>query len=331
LGEYWLRTNRWEEGLSWLHVALGLAPRASDHARANALLYRARLTDSHRSDQHGRDDLEASLALFRACDDDAGIAACLGHLAFAEAWCGRFERAAALGDKALEFAERTHDEGVLATALSMSSITVAGYEDAAKRARTALAHLQAAGDLYGVTRTCLNTGYSALVERRYADALAWLGEGLESAHRLESLSHVFSARTNEALARLFLHQLDEAVQTFCEALAVCHDAGAEDIVDETLLGIAAAEASRGDLARAARLTGAATGHETQARAVDEDTIWSRLYDEILTPARERYGPEQWDSAEREGAALTVHDAINLALERGRFTPAVSTTTPASTS
>jgi predicted ATPase/class 3 adenylate cyclase len=328
LGEYWLRTNRWEEGLSWLQAALELAPGASARPHAKALLYRARLTDTRHSDHPERDDLQASLDLFRACDDDAGIADCLGHLAYAEAWRGRFERAGALSEEAIEFAERAHDEGVLATALSMRAIATPGYEHAADGARAALAHLQAAGDLNGVARTCLNIGYLALAERRYEDALAWFDEGLESARQLENMYQVFCTRTNQALARLFLHQLDEAAETFCDALAVCHRAGAEDIVDETLLGLAAAEASRGDLARAARLCGAAIGHETKSRAVAGDTIWSRLHHEILTPARERSGRELWDLAEREGAALTTHDAINLALECGRFAPAATTTTPA---
>jgi predicted ATPase/class 3 adenylate cyclase len=250
LGEYWLRTSRWEEGLSWLQVALELAPGASHHPHATALLYRARLTNVRRSDQGSRDDLEASLALFRACDDRAGIAACLGELAFAAAWRGRFERAAALSDEAIEFAERAQDEGVLATALSMSAMSVAKYKDAAPRARIALARLQAAGDVRGVAPVCLNIGYLALAERHYEDALAWCDRGLESARRLEDIWQVFCIRTNEALARLFLLQFDEAAKTFCEALTVCHDAGAENIADETLLGFAAAEASRGEFARA---------------------------------------------------------------------------------
>jgi hypothetical protein len=42
----------------------------------------------------------------------------------------------------------------------------------------------------------------------------------------------------------------------------------------------------------------------------------------------RYGPERWDLDERAGAALTVHDAIDLALERGRFARVATTTTAA---
>ena len=62
------------------------------------------------------------------------------------------------------------------------------------------------------------------------------------------------------------------------------------------------------------------------RRVDEDTIWSRLHDEILTPARERYGRELWDLAEREGAALTVSETIDLALAQERFASPASAAT-----
>ena len=83
----------------------------------------------------------------------------------------------------------------------------------------------------------------------------------------------------------------------------------------------------GSLARAARLTGAAKAHQARHGFVDEETVWSRLVDDIA-PARDRYGPERWDLAEREGAALSVHDAIDLALERGRFARVATTTTAA---
>jgi hypothetical protein len=86
--------------------------------------------------------------------------------------------------------------------------------------------------------------------------------------------------------------------------------------DETLLGLAAVEASQGDLERAARLAGAAHGRETADRSVDENRIWDRLYDEILTPARDRYGAESWDRAAGAAGLLSLEEAIDLALAHG---------------
>ena len=321
MGEYWWYSNRWQDGLTWFDAALDHGLGASDRALATALLYRARLRGlPHRSYQEHVEDLKASLRLFRACDDWVGIAACLGHLSRVEAWLGRFEQADAIAVEAIRAAQQAADERAVAFAFSMSALAVAEYEHVARRAAVAVAHLQAVGDLSELVGLCSNVGYVATAERRYDDALGWLEKGLECARQLQDPFAVFLIRANLALARLFLDDFDEAGQAYCDALAVCQGAGAEDVVGEPLLGLAAVEASRGDLARAARLAGAAQGHETAERSVEEDTMWSRLHDEILTPARERCGPELWDRAAHEGAALSVHEAIDLALTSGRFAP-----------
>jgi hypothetical protein len=45
-----------------------------------------------------------------------------------------------------------------------------------------------------------------------------------------------------------------------------------------------------------------------------------MNDEILKPARQRYGPNNWDRAQREGAALTVNEAIELVLAQTQLAP-----------
>jgi tetratricopeptide (TPR) repeat protein len=315
LGEYWWYSGRWQEGLPWFDAALDPALTVSDHGRATALLYRGRLTDAHLSYQRHHDDLELSLVLFRACEDPAGMAACLGHLAWDAAWRGRFDQAEALATEAAQVAQRAGDERVVALALSIGALVASGYDDLAPRATAAVAHLRAVGDLIGLVRICGNVGYAATVERRYDDALSWLEKGLEFARPLGDPAALFFIRTNQGLASLFDDDLDEARQAFCEALTACRD-GAEDVADETLLGLAAVEAWQGDLERAAHLAGAAQSRETANRSVDEDTIWDRLYDEILTPARERYGTENWDRAAGAAAVLSLPEAIDLALAQG---------------
>jgi hypothetical protein len=166
------------------------------------------------------------------------------------------------------------------------------------------------------------------VARRYDEARIWLDKGLEFANALEDPAGVFFIRTNQGLASLFLDDLDDAKHAFCEALTACRSGRVEDVVDETLLGLAAVEASRGDLRQAAHLAGAAHSLETAERSVDEDSIWYRLHDEILTPARERCGPENWDRVVRQGASLTVSEAIDLALAEERFVPLAPAATAA---
>jgi predicted ATPase/class 3 adenylate cyclase len=329
LGDYWWHGHRWEDGLVWIEMALERTHGASGPARAKLLLYRARLTGMRRNQARCHRDLQDSLEVFRACDDAAGTAACLGHLAVAATWTGDFEHARALADEAVRSAERSQDEAERAFVLTANVIATKEYAELVARAPSAVEFLRATGNLLYATWICNTVAFAALARGRYEDALRWLVEALETARPLEDPHAVFIIRGNEGLARVFLHQLDAAAVAFRAGFAVCHEAADEDIVDEPLLGLAAVAALQGEFPLAARLAGAARAYET-GRSLEEDSIWSRLTD-LLGPARDRYGPEKWDRAEREGAALTTHDAINLALERGRFAPAATTTTPAAPS
>jgi predicted ATPase/DNA-binding SARP family transcriptional activator len=316
LGAYWWRTSQWEPGLAWINAALDQASDVSTRARANALLYRARLTGIRQQERY-RAQLHDSLQPLRACDDAAGIAACLGHLANSEAANGRRERAMALCDEAVGFANRTHDEEVIALVLMQQAAAASSYDDTSRRSRTAVEHLLRVGNLYEVAHLCTWTGYAALIEHRYHDSLAWLDEGVDAARQLGHPSPLFHLRTNQGVARLFLGELDEATRALCDALAVCREAGCEKVADETLLGLAVVAARRAELGRAARLAGAAKAHGPTWLGHGELAIWSRLNDEITAP-RETYGTESWDRASAEGAALTLADAIDFALARGRF-------------
>ena len=329
LGDYWFYTHHSEDGLRWINAALDLGGDAPPLMRAGALLTRGRLTDVRQSDKPNPRDLRASLELYRACDDASGIAACLGHLALAETWVGNYDEATALSEQAVRYAERTKDEAVIAFARVQAAASGADYEEVASRARSALPYLHRIGNLDELARVCGVAGYVAIAERRYREALAWLDEALVAARLLNDPRELFVIQGNQGLARLFLHELEDAGQHFCDALAACRDAGPQTGgVDETLLGLAAVEASRRQHGRAARLTGAANAHQARHGFVDEATIWSRLVDDFLAPARARCGPARWDLAERAGAELTRDDAIDLALERGRFARVTTTTTAA---
>jgi len=319
LGEYWWGTNNREEGLAWIDAALGLARTNAVQLRGTALLYRARLIDA-RQQARFRADLQASLELLRGSGDLGQASACLGYLAIAESWVGRDEEARALSDESVRLAERSRDELASARALVKRAQIAATYDDAARRARAALPRVRRVGDLVEYARLCCLTGYKAIPERRYRSALTWLDEGLEAARGLDDIQSLFYIRGCQGLAHLFLGELDDAAQSFRDALGVCRDAGAQDTVDEALLGLAAVEALHGNLGRAARLSGAAHGNQIVNRSAEEHAIWSQLNSEIINPAREKYGTVRWELAEREGAALTAIEAIDLActpVRRGR--------------
>jgi predicted ATPase/DNA-binding SARP family transcriptional activator len=326
LGAYWWWTTRWSEGLPWIDAALEVAGDGFAQLRAQALLYRARLTNHRRQEDRVREDLNASLELFRDCDDVRGVSACLADLSFTEAFRGRHERAVATSEEAIRVAQRADDEPSLVLALTQRVLASNGFDDADRAATDALPLLQRTGDLLQLCIVCSSTGYLATVERRYQAASFWLEEGITAARRLDDPASPFYLHGNRGLVKLFLNELDDAARAFCEALAVSREAAREDAIDELLAGLAAVAARQGEFSRAARLFGAATARFAPSRAPVEDAIWSRISDEIIAPARNTYGPEAWDSAARQGALLTTRNVIDFALSpEWPTTPAATTT------
>ena len=314
---YWWHTGRSHEGLRWADAVLAQATDAPPRARARALLARARLT--HRRDLAAyRQDLEAALELFKACADAAGVAMSLAHLTYVDSWAGQSEAAAAHSDEALEWAERSGDQFALATVHVESVTAAASYDATAARAGAAVPYLRQIGDFVGITFMCSVTGFRALAEGRFAEALNWLDDGLDAARITDDAQAVRHVSANRGLAQLWLGDFDGAALTLAAALALTRKAGAEHMLEAPLLGMAALAARRGSLPRAARLAGAASAH-AMPRRTEEERVWTRLHDEFLAPARERLGDRPWLDAAREGASLTVSEAIDLALDRGRFT------------
>ncbi len=328
LALYWWQTHHAEDGLHWIDLALEQSDDADPGLTGWVLLTRARLVGWRLPERHG-DDLRAALRLFRACDDAAGIAVCLAHWADLESLRGHFRQAAALADEASAAARRTDDPDVVSLVLGLTAMS-ADYMQTVQRARSALVAIRRAGDLLREATLCNSCGYQALANGRYDDADAWLGAGLRAGEQLLALGLLFTIRTNLALVRLFVGDFDAAAEGFSAALELSRQAGTENLIDETLLGLAAVEAVRCDPGRAARLAGAAALRQV-TRSVDEERVWTRLYDNYLDPARERHGPQRWDEDARADGPLTAHEAIDLALRRGRFAPRATSTATAAVS
>ena len=258
------------------------------------------------------------MQLSKTCGDAAGVAMSLAHLTYADSWAGRSEAAAARSDEALDWAERSGDQIAIAIAHVERVTAAATYHETTARARAAARYLRQLGDFMGLTFTCSVTGFRALAEGDFAEALNWLDDGLDAARTVGDAQAVRHVSANRGLAQMWLGDFDGAACALAEALALTREAGAEHMVEEPLLGMAALAARRDALPRAARLAGAASAH-AMPRRTEEERVWTRLHDEFLAPARKRLGERPWQRAAREGASLTVSEAIDLALDRGRFT------------
>jgi hypothetical protein len=126
-------------------------------------------------------------------------------------------------------------------------------------------------------------------------------------------------RAKIGVAALFTEDIEAAHDAFGEALTLSRDLVVLPIASWGLAGLAAVSAVDDDLGRAARLAGAAEAHRTEA---SDDTLGARVRAAFLEPARARAGARSWDAAAREGAALTIDEAIAYALDgpRGHTRP-----------
>jgi tetratricopeptide (TPR) repeat protein len=256
--------------------------------------------------------VHAALALFRACDDAAGLAACLAHAAVVDAWVGRFPQAAVTGDQAIRLATRTGDDAAIAVALTERVVAAADFKDASVQAHRAVSALHRTGNLFDLGVVCSVAGYLAIRERQYREALAWLDEAVDAARRLEDPRSILRSRGNQGLARLFVNDLDGAQAAFSDALASHPEAAGEHLLAHTLLGMAAVAARRGQITRAAQLAGAARRHAIGTPHRHEQVIWTRVDAEILAPVRAASDGDAWDRDERKGASLTAAEGIRLA-------------------
>jgi hypothetical protein len=118
---------------------------------------------------------------------------------------------------------------------------------------------------------------------------------------------------NIGMAALLTGDTERATHAFREELTLSRELVILPAAFEGLSGLAALAALRRDDDRAARLAGAATA---AAHRYDEpeDAVDRRLTATFLQPARNRLGANRWDAATREGASLSLQDAITDALQ-----------------
>ena len=256
LGPYWRDSFRSQEGLRWTEAALEQAGEAPPSLRAAALLAWAFLFGPRRGDRF-RVNLEQARAWFAESGDDGGVARCLAQLAVDRAWHGDGAEAMALADEAVEHANRSGDALAVSEALVSRVQGTGDFATAARHAPAAIRHLRSVGDLEQTAAVCSDVGAWAIMGAEYEEALRWLDQGLTAADESGDPSMRCFIRGNEGVASVLLGELADAELALDEALELCHEAGDEAVVAETLLAAAALAAEGADLPRAARLAGAA--------------------------------------------------------------------------
>lgn len=308
----WARLHQ-PEGSRWADAALALAG-GPPLERAQALLARALLAPWGSAET--RSDAEAALPVLRAAGDRRGAGAAMCLLSEHHAYHGDYARADEHAQAAIANAMALGDPFEHAYAQRTQAIASPHAEDALALVAAAVSALTALGAHDEVARTLSTMAFKAIEDDAHITAKAFATDAVVAARRADNPWREAAALGNLALAALLDRDPELAERHFRRQLAIQRDFAMDDPW-EGLLGLAAANAMRGDLDRAALLLTAAYQFAPAHPGAGERTVIERLYRRFLDPVRVRAGPA-WDAA-RAGVSpnLKVSEAIALALNQGR--------------
>jgi tetratricopeptide (TPR) repeat protein len=316
LSYFWFVRGYWSEGRGWLEEALAGNAAALPEARAKALRVLASLVVEQGDYARAETAAEEALELYRGLGDQKGVSDSLCELGWAAVYRGDYERAEALLEESLVAARQSDDAWSIARGLNVLSVLVSDrddYERAEALWEESLALGRKLGDRLRVRAVLLNMGYVEVVRGDFGRAEALFEESLaisrESkdphAHSeaLLGLGIVATRRSDHGRARPLLG----------ESLVLNRRLGSMVNVAECLETLAEMAWTLGDSRRAAHLWGAADALR-EATGSPWMSFEKSLHEPYLADARARMDETDWTRAWEQGRAMTLDQAVALALE-----------------
>ena len=318
LQRYWVTRGHLSEGREWCMRALGKAG-AEDrtHERAKALNSAGLLAYYQADFPAARALNEESLAIRRQLGDRRGIAPSLNNLGLVACDQGDYRGGSALYEESLAIKRELGDRSGIANLLN--NLGNAAYERgdfvfARALHEESLAIRREVGDRQGLANSLNSLGNLASDQGDFASAQSLheeslaikreLGYGQGIASSLNSLGNLASDQGDLVSAR--------ARQE--ESLTIVLELGDRWGIARSLAGLAAVVATLGNSLRAAQIWGAAERLRAEVGAPLSPNERSHN-DRTVAASRATLGDDAaFDHAWQEGRALTLEQAIELALE-----------------
>jgi hypothetical protein len=314
LSTYWLMRHRVTDALNWLDRTLSLpAADANRQLHVGALLAKSRclwLLGGVGAHPAAVTAIEAE-AIARELGDPLILSRVLRTRADYESARGHLDAAEGLADGALDCARAANDNWEFARAFAAKARAAPTATERRARVNTAASLLNEVGNIFDLANLFNSAAYRALVAGCEDDARRFVERAMPIARPLDNPLLWTTLWGNLGLACLLTGDTEAARDAFREELSISRQLAARPLAAEALLGLAAIEAAHGDAVRAAQLLGAATAHRD---IVPEDTVADRIDAGRFQHARMQSSAHTWDAAVREGATLSIDDAIAYALQ-----------------
>ena len=271
---FWAMRGHHREGRAWLDRLLARTPSRSI-LRASALLAAGRLALRQNDYPAAQRTLREAVDIFRELGDRPGLSRALGWLGVVPHHLGQYDEARAILEESLAIARALDDTGQVSIALRF------------------LADL--AQDRGDATQATL----------RYAETLAIAREAADThdiAYALRGLGHIARSQGQYALASERLR----------ESLALLKPLNDRRCIPLTIEGLACITVGPGWADRSARLLGAAQAMQAVTGAPSPPSAMAD-YERTVADARQALGSERFEAAWAAGAAMSLEEAVDLAL------------------
>jgi serine/threonine-protein kinase PknK len=231
----------------------------------------------------------------------------LGNIAFSRA---QHDEAQTRYETALGFFRRANDTVWIAGVLNNLSVIAIGHEDIEQleaRQNEALAIYEAAGIRSRIGLGLMQLGIASFLRGDYELTRRRWQRGIDLGRELDDGWLVMALSSNLASMELTVGRREEARALLLETTARLHDMP-DPAVSLPVLESTARWYADADPALAARFLGAAVGHR-DALGTPLLPYERRLVDAVATRLIAKLGEDTYRSAARDGAALSIDDAL----------------------
>ncbi|HJR52785.1 MAG TPA: tetratricopeptide repeat protein [Gemmatimonadota bacterium] len=315
---FWLR-GHFAEMRTRLELALQRGSDLPRSLRADLLVAIGAIATMDGEGEKAARHYEEALVLERSREDLRGIPRALRSLASSLVNLRNYERATPLYEEALamdrgfgnSLGECAALRGLAKTALHMGDL-----DRCADLYSQALTLARSAGDRHYVANALAGLGDVARRGNRPEEARRLYQEGLDLCRQIGSQPGIASALQHLADIALDAGDPDRAEELYREALETDRRLNNKRGISFSLAGLGAVALERRDVNRGAQILGAAEqlGGSKGAAASPDEQLWWRTH---LAPAMEAIGLEACDELLKQGRALPLEMAINLALDPER--------------
>jgi predicted ATPase len=313
LFDSWYQRRPVSEIRRWLLEALERTPATPTELRARGLIFAGVLAADQGED--GTALLEESIRCAREAGATSIEASAVSHLS-ALLPADRAGEKVPLSEEAVRLARVTGDRRRLASTLNNLGEAYRSDGDIGAAMRVYQESCDIMFELDDALRIpilLVNLAETAISAGDLPRARGLAAEALERAESSGRPGQALWAHAALGWVALGEGGFDEATRRFGESLALARDLGYASFSSSLLHGAAGAAAALGDVVRAARLEAAASRLEEDAPGHQPTAADAGIHRRYLEELRSASGESPWIRAARDGAGMTVEEAIEFAL------------------